>query len=213
MKTIIILFSLFVFITSCDNSNDKKRFFADSLIEISNEELAIHQNRGKSMLTLEDRKKKYENKIEIIKWLENVSKEYGANNPEIIKEIGGYPGCDEILLKNVKLMNKFESERELDDYYIKEILNKNLHDFKQMSACESLETMCHLANYQLSLYEKYGDLSEGGHKERLNKILKLSLIVSEITKKNHSEAELKKCAFYDTFIFISNSIGKFKKDM
>ena len=119
----------------------------------------------------------------------------------------------EIISKNADLLAKIKSERELDDFYIREIINKSLKDFKESSACESLETMCQLANYQLSLFEKYGDLSEGGHKETLNKILKLSLIVSEITKKNHSEAELKKCAFYDTFLYMTDALGGWKKDM
>ena len=213
MKTLLILFSLFVFITSCDNSNDKKCFFAESLIELTNEELAIHQKRGVSMLTLEDQKKIVENVNEWLKLITNISKEYGANNREIMNEIMECSDTREIISKNSDLITKIQSEREIDDFYIKEITNKSINDLKAMSACETIETMCQLANYQLALFNKYGDLSQGGHKERFNKVMKISLFVYEATKKNHSEAELKKCAFYDTFLYMTNKLGDWKKDM
>ena len=213
MKTLLILFSLFVFITSCDNSNDKKCFLAESLIEITNEELAIHQNRGISMLTLDDREKFCENREESEKLLIKISGHPDKVNRNIMNEIMDCSDTREIISKNADLITKIKSERELDDYYIREIIKKSINDLKAMSACETIETMGQLANYQLSLFEKYGDLSEGGHKETLNKILKLSLIVSEITKKNHSEAELKKCAFYDTFLYMTDALGGWKKDM
>ena len=213
MKTLLILFSLFVFITSCDNSNDKKCFFAESIIELSDVEVAIHQNSGKSMLTLEDQKKIFENENEGVKLLKNISKEYGANNREIMNEIMECSDTREIISKNSDLIVKIKSERELDDFYIKEIINKSIKDLKAMSACETIETMGHLANYQLALFNKYGDLSKGKHKETLNKIIKISVIVSEITKKNHSEAELKKCAFYDTFLYMTNKLGDWKKNI
>jgi hypothetical protein len=212
MKTIIILSSI-LFLTSCLDLNDKKCFFADSIIELSNEELEIHQNRGKSMLTIEDRKKLYENEKQFLNLYEKISNEYGTLNRDIMNEVMDCSDTRDIISKNSDIIEKIKSEREIDDYCVKKILNKKKLDFNAMSACETLETMCQLANYQYSLFEKYSDLTKSNHKDELIKVIKISAIVYEIIKKNHSEDEVKKCAYFETFMFMTEKLGQLKKDM
>ena len=72
--------------------------------------------------------------------------------------------------------------------------------------------MTQLGNYQMSLFEKYGDLSNGSQKEALKNVEKLSMIISESVNSKYSEDELKKCSFFDTFLYVAERLGDWKKD-
>ena len=165
------------------------------------------------MLTLEDRIKLMENEKQGQSLLQDLEKEFGDEKFEdVMNEVMGCSDLRNLISKNSELIEELKATRELDDYYIQEILKIKIEDLKAIGSCEGLEKMTQLGNYQMSLFEKYGDLSNGSQKEALKNVEKLSMIISESVNSKYSEDELKKCSFFDTFLYVAERLGDWKKD-
>ncbi len=214
MKHIFILIPLVLFLLSCGNSSqDSKCDYADKLATLSDYELSVHQKRGKNMLTLEDRIKLMENEKQGQILLQDLEKEFGDEKFEdVMNEVMECSDLRSLISKNSELIGELKATRELDDYYIQEILKIKIEDLKAIGSCEGLEMMTQLGNYQMSLFEKYGDMSNGSGKEALKNVEKLSMIISESVNSKYSEDELKKCSFFDTFLYVAERLGNWKKD-